>query len=75
LAGQALGGAALPMGEVSSVGNVAAKGAAYGGAYGLGSSRQLSDVPANVLGGAAVGAAVPAVLGKVFKPKSGALTR
>jgi hypothetical protein len=71
LGGQALGGAALPMGEVSSVGNVAAKGAAYGGAYGLNSSRQLSDVPANVLGGAAVGAAVPAVLGKVFKPKAG----
>jgi hypothetical protein len=71
LGGQALGGAALPMGEVNSLGNLALKGAAYGGAYGLDSSRSVGDIPANVLGGAAAGAAVPAVLGKVFKPKSG----
>jgi hypothetical protein len=68
LAGQALGGSVLPMGEVSGVGNLAAKGAAYGGGYGLGSSRQLSDIPANVLGGAAVGAAVPAALGRFLRP-------
>jgi hypothetical protein len=70
-AGQALGGAALPMGDVSSLTNLSLKGAGYGAGYGLGSSRQLSDIPANVLGGAAVGAAVPAVLGKFFKPKAG----
>lgn len=69
LAGQALGGAVLPMGDVNSLANVSLKGAAYGGAYGLGSSRTLRDAPINALGGAAVGAAVPAVLGKIFKPK------
>lgn len=70
IGGEALGGAVLPMGEVDSIGNLAAKGAAYGGAYGLGSSRSASDIPANVIGGAAVGAAVPTVLGKVFRPKA-----
>jgi hypothetical protein len=70
IGGEALGGAVLPMGEVDSIGNLAGKGAAYGGAYGLGSSRSVSDIPANVIGGAAVGAAVPTVLGKVFRPKA-----
>jgi hypothetical protein len=71
LGGEALGGAVLPMGDVSSLANLSLKGGTYGAAYGLGSSRQISDVPANMLGGAAVGAAVPAVVGKVFHPKAG----
>jgi hypothetical protein len=73
LAGQALGGAVLPMGDVESLANLSLKGAAYGGGYGLGSSRELSDIPANVVGGAAVGAAVPAVLGKFIRPKAGGI--
>lgn len=73
LGGEALGGAVLPMGEVGSLGNLSLKGAAYGGAYGLGSSRQLSDIPANVAGGSAVGAAVPAVVGKFFHLKMGGI--
>jgi hypothetical protein len=73
LGGEALGGAVLPMGDVSNLTNLSLKGAGYGAAYGLGSSRQLSDIPANMLGGAAVGAAVPAVVGKVFHPKAGGI--
>lgn len=60
--GQALGGAVLPIGDVSNLANLAAKGAGYGAAYGTGSSRSLSDVPVNALGGAVAGAAVPAAL-------------
>jgi hypothetical protein len=55
LAGQIAGGAALPVGEMSSVPQVAAKSAAIGGAYGAGSSRSLSDVPLNALTGAVAG--------------------
>lgn len=71
LGGEALGGAVLPMGDVSNLANLSLKGAGYGAAYGLGSSRQLSDIPANMIGGAVAGAAVPAVLGKVFHPHAG----
>jgi hypothetical protein len=70
LGGQILGGFALPMGEVNSVGNAMLKGGAYGTAYGIGSSRQLSDVPANALAGGVTGAVVPGILGKVFKHKA-----
>jgi hypothetical protein len=63
----------LPMGEVNSLANLSLKGGAYGAAYGVGSSRSLNDVPVNALAGGAMGAAVPAVLGKFFKPKVNAV--
>ena len=68
--GEALGGAVLPMGEMSSLGQIALKGAAVGGGYGVGSSRHVADIVPNALAGAAVGAAVPSIFGKVFKPKA-----
>jgi hypothetical protein len=73
LGGQVLGGAALPFGEENTAASLAAKGGAYGTAYGVGSSRSLSDVPVNASVGGAFGAAVPFALGKVFKPKAGAI--
>jgi hypothetical protein len=70
LAGQVVGGAMLPAGEVSGATDLAKLGAAYGGVYGFNSgSGSLVDRAAGGVGGAAVGAAVPAVLSKVFKPK------
>jgi hypothetical protein len=61
--GQAAGGFALPMGEVDNVFNLAAKGAGYGAAYGVGSSRSMGDVPGNALIGGFAGAAVPLAIG------------
>jgi hypothetical protein len=55
LGGQVLGGALIPMGEMSSIPQIAGKSAAMGAAYNAGSSRSLSDVPQNALLGGAAG--------------------
>jgi hypothetical protein len=60
--GQAIGGFTLPMGEMDSIGQILGKSAAFGGAYGTGSSRNLSDVPMNLATGAGAGAATAGVL-------------
>jgi hypothetical protein len=76
--GQAVGGAILPIGDVSSLGNLALKGAGYGAAYGVGSSRSLGDVPMNALLGGAAGAAIPVAIaggGKVANALSAPLRR
>lgn len=57
--GQAVGGFGVPFGAINSLPQFMAKGAAYGGAYGLGTSRDWQDVPGNVAMGGAAGAAVP----------------
>ncbi|MDB5584322.1 MAG: hypothetical protein JWR80_9498 [Bradyrhizobium sp.] len=66
--GQLAGALAVPMGEISSLPQLAIKGGAVGGAYGIGSSRSLSDVPQNALLGTAAGA----VMGPVAKEFLGA---
>jgi hypothetical protein len=73
LSGQMLGGGLLPMGDVNSLAKLSVKGGAYGAAYGLGSSRSLGDIPINVGVGGAAGVALPATLGKFFKPKVSAV--
>lgn len=62
LAGQVAGGFLVPMGEVSSLPQLAGKGAAIGAGYGVGSSRSLAEVPRNALLGGVAGAAVPSAL-------------
>jgi hypothetical protein len=57
-AGQLGGAIALPMGEMSSIPQVAAKSGAFGAAYGAGSSRSLSDVAGNALLGGVGGATI-----------------
>lgn len=64
---QIAGGLALPMGEMSSVPQVALKSGALGAAYATGSSRSLSDVPMNALTGFAGGAAVGGAIGAAGK--------
>jgi hypothetical protein len=64
LTGQIAGGFALPAGNVSSVGNLARTGAAYGGAYGFGSANgDLGDRFTGAAIGAGAGAATAAGLG------------
>lgn len=61
LSGQVAGGFALPVGNVSNAGRLAAVGAGYGGAYGFGSGeggagdRLLNAVEGAAVGGAAAG--------------------
>lgn len=78
LGGQLVGGVALPMGNVRSLGNLAARGAGYGGVYGAGEAGSLGQRGQNALMGAGVGAvAAPAVgaLGnRVADKVSGALS-
>lgn len=74
LSGQLVGGAVLPMGEVTTIGNLALKGGAYGFAYGFGSGRGgVGDrLESGAMGGGAgaggsalIGAAAP-LAGKAF---------
>jgi hypothetical protein len=62
LIGQIGGGIAMPMGEMSSVPQIALKSGAAGAAYGAGSSRSLGDMPLNALTGFGAGAALGAGL-------------
>lgn len=65
IAGQLGGAVALPMGEMTSIPQIAAKGGALGAAYGAGSSRTPGDIIPNAamggIGGASIGAALPAI--------------
>lgn len=78
MGGEFAGGALLPMGSARGVGNLMRAGAAYGGAYGLGSSDTLAEAPINFLTGATMGgvgglAAAPVARG--FDLAGGALAR
>lgn len=65
--GQVLGGLGTPMGEMGTLPQIVGKGAAMGAAYGVGSSRSLSDVPQNALLGGASGAAIGGAVGGVAR--------
>lgn len=67
VAGQVVGGFAMPLGEMSSLPQIALKSGAAGAAYGAGSSHSLSDVPQNALMGFAGGAALGGALGGAGK--------
>jgi hypothetical protein len=74
LAGQAVGGALVPMGEMASIPQAVGKSAALGAAYGAGSSRSLADVPQNAFLGGVAGGAIGGVVGGI--PRAlGALRR
>jgi hypothetical protein len=55
LTGQFAGGVLLPMGEMSTLGQVGGKSALVGAGYGAGSSRHWGDVPGNAATGAVAG--------------------
>lgn len=55
LTGQLVGGLVLPVGRAKSAVDLAKVGAAYGGAYGAGSSDRLADIPGNLVAGTALG--------------------